>query len=145
MKLLSYNANKMLLLKWGISIKMRLFHDQLKVTCSMLWWWYFTYCPENSPCCLTLPLCRWWPSVWSSASPSPWWSSTSSSCLALCTGRSPLSPLCLCRSPCPRRTAGGATEHIHCQASSAWLREILPSPPTYLAGDLLGMKKKQRS
>lgn len=68
---------------------------------------------------LVFPLCRWWLSAWSSASPSPWWSSTSSSCLVLSTGKSPLSPPCHCRSPCPGRTTGGATEHVH------WLHLII--------------------
>lgn len=57
------------------------------------------------------PLCRWWLLVWSSARPSLWWFSTSSSCLVLSTGRSPLYPQSLCRSLCPGPTTGGATEH----------------------------------
>lgn len=53
---------------------------------------------------------RLWLSVWSSASRSPWWSSTSSSSLVLSTGRSLRSPLCLCHSPCPEATTGGAID-----------------------------------
>lgn len=65
---------------------------------------------------LVFLLYRWWLLVWSSASPSLWWSSTSSSCLVHSTGRCPLCPLCLCRSPCRGQTTGGATEHVHCHA-----------------------------
>lgn len=55
-------------------------------------------------------VCRLWPSVWSCASPSPWWPSTSSSCLARCTGRSPPSPQSHYLSPCPGLHTGDATE-----------------------------------
>lgn len=58
---------------------------------------------------------RSWPSAWSSASPSPWWPSTSSSFLARSTGRSPPSPLSRYLSPCPGLPRGGGTERQSCQ------------------------------
>lgn len=53
---------------------------------------------------------RSWPSAWSSASPSPWWPSTSSSFLARSTGRSPPSPPSRYLSLCPGLPRGGDTE-----------------------------------